>query len=347
MAKAQQRVRLDVDADLATNPQRVARRADVIRILEAAFSALTAAEVLARLEAAGVPAGLVRSIDEVYAWEQTKSQGLIIDVQHASLGPIQLPGPPLRFFEISGDRRSKPPSSTTSHRRCWELITRTWNLDDTNLVIGWVLGIGMRLDGSISCSAAGHSSSGGVGRARRSQYIGEQFLIDRLRCSRHCRVEVPLLGGPDQRRRSLTAGWSIGWPENSRRRRDAGTPRRSGERPHRSPARPLGLCAGRPCLGEQSQGDRSGVDHADPPFLRQREDIICQAIVQQRAMCITEGDVKIALAHHPPVVAVGYPVMPIKRHMPASRSRTNSPYPSPIGPSRSTNSTSCSCKMST
>jgi crotonobetainyl-CoA:carnitine CoA-transferase CaiB-like acyl-CoA transferase len=94
---------LEVDASLATNPQRVARRADVIRILEDAFSALTAAEVLTRLEAASVPAGLVRSIDEVYAWEQTKSQGLLIDVQHASLGPIQLPGPPLRFFEITGD----------------------------------------------------------------------------------------------------------------------------------------------------------------------------------------------------------------------------------------------------
>jgi crotonobetainyl-CoA:carnitine CoA-transferase CaiB-like acyl-CoA transferase len=95
---------LDVDAGLATNPQRVARRAEVIKILEDAFSALTAAEVLARLEAAGVPAGLVRSIDEVYAWEQTKSQGLVVDVQHDSLGPIQLPGPPLRFFEISGDK---------------------------------------------------------------------------------------------------------------------------------------------------------------------------------------------------------------------------------------------------
>jgi crotonobetainyl-CoA:carnitine CoA-transferase CaiB-like acyl-CoA transferase len=95
---------LDLDAGLATNPQRVERRADVIKILERAFSALTADEVLARLEAAGVPAGLVRTIDEVYAWDQTRSQGLVIDVQHASLGPIQLPGPPLRFFEIRGDK---------------------------------------------------------------------------------------------------------------------------------------------------------------------------------------------------------------------------------------------------
>jgi crotonobetainyl-CoA:carnitine CoA-transferase CaiB-like acyl-CoA transferase len=117
---------LEVDASLATNPQRVARRADVIRILEDAFSALTAAEVLTRLEAASVPAGLVRSIDEVYAWEQTKSQGLLIDVQHASLGPIQLPGPPLRFFEISGDKEVE---TTFQHHQPPPLL----GADNTNL----------------------------------------------------------------------------------------------------------------------------------------------------------------------------------------------------------------------
>jgi crotonobetainyl-CoA:carnitine CoA-transferase CaiB-like acyl-CoA transferase len=95
---------LDVDASLSTNPQRVERRLEVIQILESAFSSLAAADVLARLEAVGVPAGRVRSIDEVYAWEQTKSQGLLIDVEHASLGLIQLPGPPLRFFDVNGDR---------------------------------------------------------------------------------------------------------------------------------------------------------------------------------------------------------------------------------------------------
>jgi crotonobetainyl-CoA:carnitine CoA-transferase CaiB-like acyl-CoA transferase len=117
---------LDVDAGLATNPQRVARRGDVIEILEDAFSELTAAEVLARLEAASVPAGLVRSIDEVYAWEQTESQGLIIDVQHDSLGPIQLPGPALRFFEISGEKEVE---TTPQHHQAPPLL----GADDTNL----------------------------------------------------------------------------------------------------------------------------------------------------------------------------------------------------------------------
>ena len=85
-------------------------------MLEDAFSSLAVADVVARLEAVGVPAGRVRNLDEVYAWEQTKSQGLLIDVQHASLGPIQLPGPPLRFFEVSDEtevettlQRHRPP----------------------------------------------------------------------------------------------------------------------------------------------------------------------------------------------------------------------------------------------
>jgi crotonobetainyl-CoA:carnitine CoA-transferase CaiB-like acyl-CoA transferase len=94
---------LDIDPGLATNGQRVERRIEVIRILERAFSSLTAADVLARLDALGVPAGRVRTIDEVYGWDQTRSQGLLIEVQHASLGTIQLPGPALRFFDVTGD----------------------------------------------------------------------------------------------------------------------------------------------------------------------------------------------------------------------------------------------------
>jgi crotonobetainyl-CoA:carnitine CoA-transferase CaiB-like acyl-CoA transferase len=94
---------LDIDEGLRTNQQRVERRTDVIRMLEDAFSSLTITEVLTRLAAVGVPAGRVRSIDEVYGWEQTRSQGLIVDVQHDSLGPIQLPGPALRFFDVDGD----------------------------------------------------------------------------------------------------------------------------------------------------------------------------------------------------------------------------------------------------
>jgi crotonobetainyl-CoA:carnitine CoA-transferase CaiB-like acyl-CoA transferase len=86
-------------AGLATNAERVGDRARVIEVVETAFAGHDAEPLLARLAEIGVPAGKVRTLDEVYAWDQTASQGLLLDVEHATLGPITLPGPPLRFFD--------------------------------------------------------------------------------------------------------------------------------------------------------------------------------------------------------------------------------------------------------
>jgi formyl-CoA transferase len=87
---------------MATNAERVGHRDDVIAAVEAAFADWDADPLLARLAEVGVPAGRVRSLDEVYAWEQTASQGLLVDVEHPTLGRITLPGPPLRFFDAEG-----------------------------------------------------------------------------------------------------------------------------------------------------------------------------------------------------------------------------------------------------
>jgi len=98
---------LDPEADgLRTNGDRV-RSADRVRALvEAAFAGDDPDQLLARLDRAGVPAGRVRGIAEVYAWPQTASQGLLVPVEHATLGPLTLPGPPLRFFD--GNDRERP-----------------------------------------------------------------------------------------------------------------------------------------------------------------------------------------------------------------------------------------------
>jgi crotonobetainyl-CoA:carnitine CoA-transferase CaiB-like acyl-CoA transferase len=94
----------DPDAPgLATNGERVGNRQRVIELLESAFADIPAEELLARLDKAGVPAGKVRTLDEVYAWEQTLSQGLLVDVEHATVGRLSLPGPPLRFFAPGSD----------------------------------------------------------------------------------------------------------------------------------------------------------------------------------------------------------------------------------------------------
>ena len=87
---------------MASNPERVGNRAAVIALVEEAFASWPAADLLERLAEVGIPAGKVRSLDEVYAWDQVASQGLRVSVEHDTLGPLELPGPPLRFFDRSG-----------------------------------------------------------------------------------------------------------------------------------------------------------------------------------------------------------------------------------------------------
>src|SRR4051794_22804701 len=92
---------------MATNAERVAHRDAVVAAVEAAFADVDGDPLLARLAEAGIPAGRVRTLDEVYAWDQTLSQGLLVDVEHATLGTVQLPGPPLRFFAPDGAETTK------------------------------------------------------------------------------------------------------------------------------------------------------------------------------------------------------------------------------------------------
>jgi crotonobetainyl-CoA:carnitine CoA-transferase CaiB-like acyl-CoA transferase len=99
---------------MATNPQRVANSKRVKDMVQDAFALYGTDELLAKLDRIGVPAGRIRTIREVYEWEQTQSQGLLIDVDHATLGTITLPGPPLRFFdaygaELTRRRHTAPP----------------------------------------------------------------------------------------------------------------------------------------------------------------------------------------------------------------------------------------------
>ncbi|WGX98159.1 CaiB/BaiF CoA-transferase family protein [Nocardioides sp. L-11A] len=91
---------------LATNAERVARREETVALVESAFATWSTEELLERLDDAGIPAGRVRTLDEVYGWAQTESQGLLLDVDHSTLGRVRLPGPPLRFFEAGGVERT-------------------------------------------------------------------------------------------------------------------------------------------------------------------------------------------------------------------------------------------------
>jgi crotonobetainyl-CoA:carnitine CoA-transferase CaiB-like acyl-CoA transferase len=94
----------------ATNAERVRNREAVNAAVDSAFASYALADLLPRLAEIGVPAGEVRSLDRVYGWEQTRSQGLLVEVEHATAGRITLPGPPLRFDGLDDRDHTAPPT---------------------------------------------------------------------------------------------------------------------------------------------------------------------------------------------------------------------------------------------
>ena len=95
---------LPVDGEgYATNPDRVRNATAVRAAVNEAFAGWSTADLLAKLAEVGVPSGEVKNLQQVYEWDQTRSQGLVIDVDHPTLGTIELPGPPLRFFDSQGE----------------------------------------------------------------------------------------------------------------------------------------------------------------------------------------------------------------------------------------------------
>ncbi|HEX6339147.1 MAG TPA: CoA transferase [Jiangellaceae bacterium] len=106
------------DPRFVTNRDRVAHREVLIAEIDAALAGDEADVWLARLDRAGVPAGRVRRLDEVYEWDQTRSQGLVISVDHPVLGRVELPGPPLRFGDLpyaGGRAEHLPPPGLGEH----------------------------------------------------------------------------------------------------------------------------------------------------------------------------------------------------------------------------------------
>jgi len=104
-------VRLDPDDPrYATIQDRSARRPELTADIEKALLGDTREAWLARFAEAGIPSGAIRSIDEVYEWDQTRSQGLVIEVGHPQLGPIELPGPAVRFDGAEPYPHTAPPT---------------------------------------------------------------------------------------------------------------------------------------------------------------------------------------------------------------------------------------------
>ena len=96
---------LPLETEYATNPQRVARRAELVAALATAIRGRPRDELLAALAAADVPAGPVNSVAEaVAALEHAHPDGWI-----ASIDGIRLPPNPIRVDGAATPIRRAPP----------------------------------------------------------------------------------------------------------------------------------------------------------------------------------------------------------------------------------------------
>lgn len=102
------------DLRFRDNARRVANRGALEGLIESRFSEHGAAHWLAALAHEAVPAGEVRTLDHVYASEQVRQQGLVVEVEHPTLGRLELPGNPLRFSR-SGLADASPPPLLDEH----------------------------------------------------------------------------------------------------------------------------------------------------------------------------------------------------------------------------------------
>jgi formyl-CoA transferase len=98
------------DPRFATNGLRVENHDELSQLIRDRFAQESLAHWLDAFAQNGIPAGEVKPLDRVYDWEQVRSQGLIVDTDHATLGPIKLPGSPLRYDDGQRTEHDPPPT---------------------------------------------------------------------------------------------------------------------------------------------------------------------------------------------------------------------------------------------
>jgi crotonobetainyl-CoA:carnitine CoA-transferase CaiB-like acyl-CoA transferase len=102
---------LDLAADprFATNRQRAENKHDLVDQLQAVFETRTSVEWIDRLNEAGVPAGPVNTIDQVFADPQVRHREMERWIAHEAFGRVPSVACPVRFSEGSPDYDLPPP----------------------------------------------------------------------------------------------------------------------------------------------------------------------------------------------------------------------------------------------
>ncbi|HKZ07252.1 MAG TPA: CoA transferase [Methylomirabilota bacterium] len=97
------------DARFDTEAKRVTNRETLNPILNAELGKRPAAEWLARLDKAGVPAGKIKTVPEVCESPHLRARGMVVALPHPKAGTVTMMGVPIRLWDTPGAARLAPP----------------------------------------------------------------------------------------------------------------------------------------------------------------------------------------------------------------------------------------------
>ena len=97
------------DPRFATNSDRMSHLKELEAVLTPVFKGRSKSEWLSRLEAAGVPAGPVMDVCEMFEDPHAQARDMIPTVEHARLGPVRTLGLPIKLSETPGKVASAAP----------------------------------------------------------------------------------------------------------------------------------------------------------------------------------------------------------------------------------------------
>ena len=108
------RAELANDPRYATNPMRVAHRAELVPLLSAMVQTRRRDEWIALLEAAGVPCGPINTLSDVFANPQVVARGLQVELPHPAAASVQLVANPIKMSQTPV-RYDRPPPLLGEH----------------------------------------------------------------------------------------------------------------------------------------------------------------------------------------------------------------------------------------
>ncbi|MFQ5882565.1 MAG: CaiB/BaiF CoA transferase family protein [Candidatus Methylomirabilales bacterium] len=97
------------DPRFLTNAERVRHNQELIEILQPIFLERDTAEWLLRLEAAGVPAGPIYNVGQVYEDPHVRDRDMLVELEHPVAGKIRNIGIPVKLSRTPGQIRRPAP----------------------------------------------------------------------------------------------------------------------------------------------------------------------------------------------------------------------------------------------